>query len=302
MQEALKQFCEEKAIGYSQNEPMSRHTSFRIGGKADLFFTVDSLEKTVALIEKLKELSIPFFVIGNGSNLLVSDEGIEGAVIRLSDLSDIKVSGEQIVCGAGATLSAVCCAARDHGLTGLEFAYGIPGTAGGALTMNAGAYGGEMKDAVKSATVLFADGVVREVPAKEMALSYRESIFKKNGAVILRVTLSLSKGDQKEIDRKMKDLAARRREKQPLDLPSAGSTFKRPEGYFAGALIEKNGLKGFRVGDAAVSEKHAGFVVNLGNATAADVLAVIEKVQQTVKAADGVWLEPEVLFVGREKQ
>ena len=302
MQEALKQFCEEKAIGYSEREPMSRHTSFRIGGAADLFFTVDTLEKTVALVGKLRELSVPFLILGNGSNLLVSDEGIEGAVIRLSDLSEIKVEDEKIVCGAGATLSAVCCAARDRGLTGLEFAYGIPGTAGGALVMNAGAYGGEMKDVVTSASVLLADGTVKEMPAEEMALSYRESVFKQNGAVILRVTLSLSKGDKNEIDQKMKELAARRREKQPLEYPSAGSTFKRPQGYFAGALIEKNGLKGFRVGDAAVSEKHAGFVVNLGRATCRDVLAVMEKVQQTVKEADGVWLEPEVLPVGREKQ
>ena len=302
MQEALRQLCEEKEIHFSENEPMSRHTSFHIGGEADLFFTVDSLEKTVALIGKLRELSVPFLILGNGSNLLVSDEGVEGAVIRLSDLSGIEAEDEKIVCGAGAMLSAVCCAARDHGLTGLEFAYGIPGTAGGALVMNAGAYGGEMKDVVKSATVLLADGTVKEMPAKEMALSYRESVFKQNGAVILRITLSLSKGDKNEIDQKMKVLAARRREKQPLEYPSAGSTFKRPQGYFAGALIEKNGLKGFRAGDAAVSEKHAGFVVNLGHATCRDVLAVIEKVQQTVKEADGVWLEPEVLFIGRKKQ
>ena len=298
MQEALKRFCEENGISYTEKEPMCRHTSFRIGGEADLFFTVNSVEAATVLTQKLQRLSIPYYIIGNGSNLLISDEGIRGAVISLSGLCEIKADGERIFCGAGATLSKVCCEARDESLSGLEFAYGIPGTVGGALVMNAGAYGGEMADVVESALVLRRDGTLLEMPVSQMDLSYRESVFKESGDILLRVTFLLQKGKQEEISGKMKELAAKRREKQPLEYPSAGSTFKRPQGYYAGALIEKNGLKGFRAGDAAVSEKHAGFVINLGNATCKDVLSVIESVQKKVFEADGVRLEPEVLFLG----
>lgn len=297
--EALANFLESENIEYRQNEPMRAHTTFKIGGEADIFIIPASPAALIYAVKKCGELEIPYFILGNGSNLLVSDGGIEGAVISLSGINGISSDGEKITCGAGAMLSSVCLKALSLSLTGLEFAYGIPGTAGGALYMNAGAYGGQMADVIESAECLTASGEIKTLKKEDMRLGYRSSVFKKGGLIIISLTLALKKGDKAEIKAEMDDLLNRRKQKQPLEYPSAGSTFKRPEGYFAGALIEKNGLKGLTVGGAQVSEKHAGFVINRGGATAADVKALIGKIQKKVFENDGVMLEPEVIFKGR---
>lgn len=297
--EALANFLESENIEYRQNEPMRAHTTFKIGGEADIFIIPASPAALISAVKKCAELEIPYFILGNGSNLLVSDGGIEGAVISLAGINGISAEGEKITCGAGAMLSSVCLKALSLSLTGLEFAYGIPGTAGGALYMNAGAYGGQIADVIESAECLNAAGDIKTLKKEDMQLGYRSSIFKKGGLIIVSLTLALKKGDKAEIKAEMDDLLNRRKQKQPLEYPSAGSTFKRPEGYFAGALIEKNGLKGLTVGGAQVSEKHAGFVINRGGATAADVKALIGKIQKKVFENDGVMLEPEVIFTGR---
>lgn len=297
--EALADFLENENIEYRQNEPMRAHTTFKIGGEADIFIIPASPAALIYAVKKCNELEIPYFILGNGSNLLVSDGGIEGAVISLSGINGISSDGEKITCGAGAMLSSVCLKALSLSLTGLEFAYGIPGTAGGALYMNAGAYGGQMADVIESAECLTASGEIKTLKKEDMRLGYRSSVFKNGGLIIISLTFALKKGDKAEIKAEMDDLLNRRKQKQPLEYPSAGSTFKRPEGYFAGALIEKNGLKGLTVGGAQVSEKHAGFVINRGGATAADVKALIGKIQKKVFENDGVMLEPEVIFKGR---
>lgn len=297
--EALTNFLESENIEYRQNEPMRAHTTFKIGGEADIFIIPASPAALIYAVKKCNELEIPYFILGNGSNLLVSDGGIEGAVISLSGINGISYDGEKITCGAGAMLSSVCLKALSLSLTGLEFAYGIPGTAGGALYMNAGAYGGQMADVIESAECLTASGEIKTLKKENMQLGYRSSVFKNGGLIIISLTLALKKGDKTEIKAEMDDLLNRRKQKQPLEYPSAGSTFKRPKGYFAGALIEKNGLKGLTVGGAQVSEKHAGFVINRGGATAADVKALIGKIQKKVFENDGVMLEPEVIFTGR---
>ena len=297
--EALANFLESENIEYRQNEPMRAHTTFKIGGEADIFIIPASPAALISAVKKCTGLEIPYFILGNGSNLLVSDGGIEGAVISLAGINGISSDGEKITCGAGAMLSSVCLKALSLSLTGLEFAYGIPGTAGGALYMNAGAYGGQMADVIESAECLTASGEIKTLKKEDMQLGYRSSVFKNGGLIIISLTLALKKGDKTEIKAEMDDLLNRRKQKQPLEYPSAGSTFKRPEGYFAGALIEKNGLKGLTVGGAQVSEKHAGFVINRGGATAADVKALIGKIQKKVFENDGVMLEPEVIFTGR---
>ena len=297
--EALADFLENENIEYRQNEPMRAHTTFKIGGEADIFIIPASPAALIYAVKKCNELEIPYFILGNGSNLLVSDGGIEGAVISLSGINGISYDGEKITCGAGAMLSSVCLKALSLSLTGLEFAYGIPGTAGGALYMNAGAYGGQMADVIESAECLTATGEIKTLKKENMQLGYRSSVFKNGGLIIISLTFALKKGDKAEIKAEMDELLNRRKQKQPLEYPSAGSTFKRPEGYFAGALIEKNGLKGLTVGGAQVSEKHAGFVINRGGATAADVKALIGKIQKKVFENDGVMLEPEVIFKGR---
>ena len=297
--EALANFLESENIEYRQNEPMRAHTTFKIGGEADIFIIPASPAALISAVKKCAELEIPYFILGNGSNLLVSDGGIEGAVISLSGINGISSDGEKITCGAGAMLSSVCLKVLSLSLTGLEFAYGIPGTAGGALYMNAGAYGGQIADVIESAECLTAAGDIKTLKKEDMRLGYRSSVFKKGGLIIISLTLALKKGDKAEIKAEMDDLLNRRKQKQPLEYPSAGSTFKRPEGYFAGALIEKNGLKGLSVCGAQVSEKHAGFVINRGGATAADVKALIKKIQKKVFENDGVMLEPEVIFTGR---
>ena len=240
-------------------------------------------------------------ILGNGSNLLVSDNGIEGAVITLDgDFKEITVDGDIITSGSGAKLSRLCSVALENSLTGLEFAYGIPGSVGGAMYMNAGAYGGEMKDVALSVTALTPDGEIREVPAEELALGYRTSIFKTNGDIILFAKYKLAQGDPAAIKEKMDDVMNRRKTKQPLEYPSAGSVFKRPEGAFAGTLIEQCGLKGKTVGGAQVSEKHAGFIINIGGATCDDVMGLVKLVQDTVKAETGYFLEREIIRTGRE--
>ena len=299
---ALKEFCEKNSVEYKINEPMSCHTSFKIGGAADIFISVGSAEELSAVFKKCGELDIPRLVIGKGSNLLVSDSGVEGAVISLLNMNGITVKGEEIICGAGAALSDVCRAALDNSLTGLEFAYGIPGSIGGAVYMNAGAYGGEMADVVLSAECLARDGSFIKVNSGDMNFGYRKSVFKENGMTVSSAVLRLRQGDKEEIKGKMEDFICRRKSKQPLEYPSAGSFFKRPTGYFAGALIEKNGLKGETVGGAQVSEKHAGFIINRGGATCEDVKRLGKNVSDRVFAADGVRLEPEVIFIGREKK
>lgn len=287
-------------IEYVKAEPMSRHTTFKIGGNADIFVKVKNETELKTVLDLISEYNAPYFILGKGSNLLVSDKGIEGVVISLDGIDNIKIDGDTVVCGAGASLRSLCIAAQKASLSGLEFAYGIPGTVGGALYMNAGAYGGEMSQVVVSAIAVDCNGNVQNLNLSEMNLGYRTSVFKNTDLIITSVTFKLKQGNAGEIKAAMDDIFARRKDKQPLEYPSAGSTFKRPEGYFAGALIEKNNLKGVSVGGAQVSEKHAGFVINTGNATCCDVLSLIEKVQNTIKAADGVDLEPEVIFVGRK--
>lgn len=298
----LKNLCDRLdayKIEYKKNEPMNRHTTFKIGGMCDLFITVKNEDELKNVLVSLKEFNVPCFTVGKGSNLLVSDKGIDGAVISLEKIDNIKIDGNELVCGAGASLRSVCIAAQKAGLSGLEFAYGIPGTLGGAVYMNAGAYGGEISQVAVSVSAMNSDGKTVDFSLPDMKLGYRTSAFKSNGFIITNVRLKLNRGNSDEIKSKMDDFFARRREKQPLEYPSAGSTFKRPEGHFAGALIEKNNLKGASFGGAEVSEKHAGFIINKNGATCLDVLSLIKKVQDTVKSADGVLLEPEVIFVGR---
>ena len=293
-------FCKEQCIDIKQNEIMKNHTSFKIGGECDYFVVPKNSQQLKAVINKAKELNLPVFVLGKGSNLLVSDSGIEGVVISMLGLNEIEVNGDEITAGAGVSVAALCVAALNNGLSGLEFAYGIPGSVGGGLYMNAGAYGGEFSDTVIKAEYLSNEGEIVTVDAKDMALGYRTSIFKQNGGIILSATFKLKQGESQKIKAAMDDFMDRRKTKQPLEYPSAGSTFKRPTGYFAGALIEENNLKGVSVGGAMVSEKHAGFVINYDNATANDVKCLMEKIQKTVKENNGVELEPEIIFVGRQ--
>lgn len=290
----------ESNISYVCDEPMSVHTTFKIGGAADILITVKSLVELQTAVGACQSNGVPYMILGNGSNLLVSDDGIEGAVITLDgDFKEITVDGDVVTSGAGAKLSRLCTVALEHGLSGLEFAYGIPGTVGGAMYMNAGAYGGEMKDVAVCVTALSSDGTVREVPAEEMKLGYRTSVFKTNGDIILFSKYKLHSGDKTAIKAMMDDVMDRRKSKQPLEYPSAGSVFKRPEGAFAGTLIEQCGLKGRTVGGAQVSEKHAGFIINIGGATCDDVMGLVKVVQDTVKEQTGYILEREIIRTGR---
>jgi UDP-N-acetylmuramate dehydrogenase len=281
------------------SEPMSNHTTFKIGGAAEYFLTPQTESQLVALVKALNEKKCPFIVIGNGSNLLVSDKGISGAVISLyKNMSDIRVENEIIYAECGALLSRVSTEALKNHLEGFEFASGIPGTVGGGVYMNAGAYGGELKDIVETVRYMDMSGSVFEISSEMCGFGYRHSIFSENEYIILGASFKLKKGDENEIRQKIDDFNNRRKEKQPVDKPSAGSTFKRPEGYFAGTLIEQAGLKGFAIGGAQISEKHAGFVINKGGATAKDVVALIEHVKNVIFEKNGVKLEPEIKFVG----
>ena len=281
------------------SEPMNRHTTFRIGGPADYFLLPSTAEEVKKILEICKEKELPYFILGNGSNLLVSDEGYCGVIIQLyRNYGGITVEGTNIRAGAGALLSQIASAAKNASLTGFEFAGGIPGTLGGAVVMNAGAYGGEMKDVLKEVTVMTEQGEIMTIPAEKLEMGYRTSLVKKAGYLVLEAVISLKAGDVEEIKAIMKDLTEKRVSKQPLEYPSAGSTFKRPEGYFAGKLIMDAGLRGYQVGGAQVSEKHCGFVINKGNATAADVCGLMKDVQEKVQEQFGVTLEPEVKFLG----
>ena len=281
------------------DEPMERHTTFRIGGPADCLVTPGSEQALVNIIACLKEAGVPWVVIGNGSNLLVGDKGIRGVVIQLfRNFSEVTIEGGRIFAQAGAMLSGVARAAAQQGLTGLEFASGIPGTIGGGAVMNAGAYGGELKDVITSVRLLAQNGQVRQVSSDEMTFGYRTSAAQTNGDLILGVEMQLQAGDPESIAARMEELKEKRTSKQPLDKPSAGSTFKRPEGYFAGKLIMDAGLRGYTVGGAQVSEKHCGFVINTGGATAMDVRTLMENVRQKVFEQFGVTLEPEVKMLG----
>ena len=282
-----------------QNEPMKNHTTFRVGGPADIFLT-PSAEELPAVLSVCREEQVPVTVIGNGSNLLVGDQGIRGVVICIgSGMRGIRVDGEKIFLEAGVTLAAAAQQAAKAGLTGLEFASGIPGTFGGAVVMNAGAYGGEMKDVIVSVRVISEDGEILTLSKEELDLSYRHSVIPERGYLVIDGELLLTREkDPDQITERMEELKKKRIEKQPLEYPSAGSTFKRPEGYFAGKLIMDAGLRGFSVGGAAVSEKHCGFVINKGNATAADICALVDEVTRIVKEKYAVTLEPEVKKVG----
>lgn len=282
-----------------QNEPMSKHTSFKIGGNADAYIKVNNLSKLSTILKECKDSNVDYMLLGNGSNLLVSDEGIRGAVLRLDgDFRKITlVDDTTIFCGAGATLAYLCKFALNCGLSGLEFAWGIPGTVGGAVFMNAGAYDGEMKDVVHSVSHISPCGEIGRIEKDDLNFGYRTSIYRKNNMIITGVTLKLKKGNPDEIRAKMDDYMSRRSTKQPLEYPSAGSVFKRPEGNFAGALIEQCGLKGKLCGGAQVSEKHAGFIINKSNATAKDVRDLISQIQKTVSDKTGYNLECELIIL-----
>lgn len=297
---AVKKALRENGICFSEKENMSLHTTFKIGGEADLFIEATDIDTTVSAINILREHSIAVTVIGKGSNILVSDNGIEGAVICLNSKDGIKlVDNNYISVFSGVSLTRLCNFAKDNSLTGLEFAYGIPGAVGGAVYMNAGAYDGCISDVLYSAECLMPDGTIKTFKNDQCDFGYRNSIFINNGSVILSAVFRLNVGEIYKITDKMNDLMSRRRAKQPLEYPSAGSTFKRPEGYYAGPLIEKSGLKGFSVGGAMVSEKHAGFVINHNNATCSDVLQLVEKIKNKVFSDSGVMLEPEIRKIGR---
>lgn len=295
---ALQAACPDALI--LTDEPMSRHTTFRVGGPADFVVQPSSAEEVISAIKAAKEMGLPVFVMGNGSNLLVKDGGMEGVVVLLGEkMAKITREGKKIHAEAGAMLSRLSREALGAGLKGLVFASGIPGTVGGAVVMNAGAYGGQISDVLVRAKVLTGDEV-KWMSRDELEMGYRSTKPLKEGGIVLEAEFELEEGDIEALTNETNELSRKRREKQPLALPSAGSTFKRPEGYFAGALIEQAGLKGTSVGGAQVSELHAGFVVNTGGATAADILGLMKKIQNTVFEINGVMLEPEVRIVGRD--
>ena len=281
------------------DEPMKQHTTFKIGGPADYFLVPETGEEVGEIIKICRKTDTQYFILGNGSNLLVGDGGYRGAVIQVyRNMSAVTVEGTMITAQAGALLSAVAAAAKNASLTGFEFAGGIPGTVGGAAVMNAGAYGGEMKDVLVEVTVMDAEGKIFAIPAEKLELGYRTSVIKKAGYIVLEAKIRLKEGDQEAIRERMKELTIQRTTKQPLEYPSAGSTFKRPEGYFAGKLVMDSGLRGYQVGGARISEKHCGFVINAGDATAKDVRTLMDNVRDIVYEKYGVTLEPEVKFLG----
>ena len=294
--ELLKIMSEEQV---KTEEPMKNHTTFRVGGPAEFFVMPRSAEEVKKVINLCRRESFPYYIIGNGSNLLVSDQGYRGVVLQIyKEMSYIEVEENVVVAQAGALLSAIANKALENGLTGFEFAAGIPGTLGGACVMNAGAYGGEMKDVLEEVTVLTEEGEVLTIPKENLELGYRTSIIARKGYTVLEARIQLRGGEKEAIKSLMEELKDKRVSKQPLEYPSAGSTFKRPEGYFAGKLIQDAGLRGFSVGGAQVSEKHCGFVINRENATAADVAELMRQVSARVEEEFGVKLEPEVKRLG----
>ncbi len=283
------------------NEPMKNHTSFRIGGPVDCMVFPSTVGEIAEIVSWCKNRGIPYLVVGKGSNLLVRDKGIRGLVIKLGEnFCNLAVNGNELCAQAGGLLSQAARLAADHGLSGLEFAEGIPGSVGGAVFMNAGAYGGEMKDVVHKVEAIDEQGNLRTLCGQELGFGYRTSVFQTNGLVILTVYMTLKSGNTQDIRDKMAEFARRRQSKQPLEFPSAGSVFKRPEGHFVGPLIEELGLKGLRIGDAEISTKHAGFIINRGNATASDVLELISIVRSKVRESRGIDLQPEIRIVGEE--
>ena len=295
--EAFKGFVPEENIYI--NEPMKEHTTFRVGGPADCLLEIDNKEQLSAVLHYLSLIGLPYFVLGNGSNLLVGDRGYKGIILHIrGNMKAVRVEGNMIIAQAGALLSQIAKVAYEHGLTGFEFAAGIPGTIGGGVVMNAGAYGGEMKQVVDTVSVLDKTGNELNLSNNTMEFGYRTSSIKNNLFVVTEVSLQLASGNKEEIKIKMEELSLKRKGKQPLEYPSAGSTFKRPEGYFAGELIMNAGLRGFAIGGAKVSDKHCGFVVNTGSACAADIYDVIKQVQCVVKEKFRVDLEPEVIMIG----
>lgn len=294
----ISQYIPEDRI--MQNEPMKNHTTFRVGGPAALYLELKSEQEFRDVLTLLHAEEEDYFIVGNGSNLLISDTGYDGTILHPSkEFDDVRVEGERLICESGATLAAIARTALENELTGFEFAAGIPGSLGGAIVMNAGAYDGEMKQVVESVRLVTPEGEIITKSCEDMKFSYRHSILKEASYFVLSVTFKLEKGNQEQIKARMDELAAKRREKQPLEYPSAGSTFKRPEGYFAAKLIQDAGLRGFQVGGAQVSEKHCGFVINKENATAQDINELMKQVQQRVKDVFGVMLEPEVIRLGK---
>lgn len=295
--ESFKKFIPSENIHLQ--ESMSNHTTFRVGGAADCLIEIQNEEQLRRAQDYLSRMELPFVLLGNGSNVLVSDAGFPGVVLQLGrGMSEIRIEGNCVIAQAGAQLAQVSAAAREAGLAGLEFACGIPGTVGGGVVMNAGAYGGEMKQVVSSVTVMSPQGEVLELGNADMEFGYRRSVIRNRPFAVTKVVFALEPGDREQIKARMDELAAKRREKQPLEYPSAGSTFKRPEGYFAGELIMKAGLRGFRIGGAQVSEKHCGFVINAAGASAADIMEVIQEVKMRVKNQFNVELEPEIVMLG----
>ena len=297
MIEALKQIVGENGI--FENENMANHTTFKCGGSASLYIAPNSTDELVKVLEVLRNENYPYMVIGNGSNLLVKDSGYDGAIVEVDKkISEIDVRGEEIIVEAGAKLSKVATIAMENDLAGFEFAHGIPGNMGGAVVMNAGAYGGEMKDVLKWVKVVDQNGEIKTLENEELELGDRTSRVMKEKMIVLEACIKLDLGVMGDIAEVMALLMSKRKASQPLEYPSAGSTFKRPEGYFAGKLVQDAGMKGYRVGDAMVSDKHSGFVINCGNATATEVIQVIKDVQAKVKEDFGVDLEPEVRIIG----
>ena len=301
MNQTVKDFLEQTVAKEDLfwNEPMEKHTTFRVGGEAEAFVRVADKEQLEKLVSYFGKVSQDYFILGKGSNLLVSDKGYQGVVLDMSaHFTDVRVEGNCVIAMAGASLPQVAILAANHGLSGLEFAAGIPGTIGGAVVMNAGAYDGEMKQVVKSVTVLNQQGEEMILDNATMEFGYRTSIIKNRPFLVQEVVFELCPGDKDEIMKKGAEFNQRRRDKQPLEFPSAGSTFKRPEGYFAGKLIMDAGLRGYRIGGAQISEKHCGFVINVGNATASDIYDLMNEVSEKVKDQFGVTLEPEVVRLG----
>lgn len=293
--ERITAAAEQLGCTVRRNEPLSKYTTFKIGGNASAIIIAESVSALSELFVMCSELGVPNFVIGNGSNLLVSDDGYEGIVFKMEgDFKKITIDGDTIMCASGVTLAALCKFALDHSLSGLEFAWGIPGTVGGAAFMNAGAYGGEIKDVLVSTSYISPNGTVGTLFGEDNRLSYRHSVYSENGCIITSAAFKLKSDDSELIRARMDDYMSRRKSKQPLEYPSAGSVFKRPEGYFAGGLIEECGLKGYTVGGAQVSEKHAGFIINKGGATCSDVCSLVEHIQDVVRENKGVELECEI--------
>lgn len=295
----LYDFSKDLGCKASKNERLSDHISFKVGGPCPLLIEPKNENQLKDIITEIRKENIPFAVLGNGTNVLVSDGGIDKVIVKIGDeMTRLSLEGEDVIsCSAGTKVVTLCKFALEKSLSGLEFAYGIPGTCGGAVFMNAGAYGGEVKDVLSEITYLTPDSELKTMSAEEAELSYRHSVFKENGCIVVSAKFKLKKAPKEEIKNAMTDFLSRRKDKQPLEYPSAGSTFKRPEGYYAGALIEQCGLKGKTVGGAQISEKHAGFLINKNNATAKDITDLITLTRETVKKETGVTLEPEVIIL-----